>query len=123
MMALDQHRATKLYSKQAPQKIPNKFQTKYIRRKSSPLPDVATMKRDSATVRRQSIAHISAPIIYKCRSSLVPKTTTRWQGSQNRITTELCDSKRSRSMVNFDSFKNQTKSKSFVDILGKVVEV
>ena len=137
----------RVYHQNPQHQKPHQYQNKYIRRKSSPLPDVAAMKRDSAAVRRQSLAHLGAaaavckppPTIYQCRTSLAGRSGgsgSRWPSwitgqplllqqppTSSNIKTELCSGQRSRSMVNFKELKYQKKSRSVIDILSKVVEV
>ena len=120
-MAYEQHRIK--YSKQATNKQINRFQTKYTRRKSSPLPDVSALIKDGGSNRRQSIAHIYSGNPNRVRTSVVPVSTARGQSAHNGNASMLCETKRSNSMGNFKSFLHQKKSHSFADILLEVAEV
>ena len=120
-MAYEQHRIK--YCKQPINKQTNRFQNRYTRRKSSPLPDVSALRKDVASVRRQSIAHVYSANTNKFRTSLVPCSTARGQNVQNGKLATLCEKKRSNSMGNFKSFLQQKKSASFADILLEVAEV
>ena len=110
------------YKQQAPKPL-NRFQKKNARRKSSPLPDAATILLDRAAIRRQSVAQIYTGNGHKCPTSLVPKGAARWPQLQSSTVIELCGKRRSTSMGSFQTVVKQKKSLSFTDILHEVTEL